>query len=54
MTDYELMLSRHSVRSYLDKPIEEEKVRALREKTEEVNRKRGLHIARQTGDQGRS
>ncbi|MBR4451599.1 MAG: nitroreductase [Clostridia bacterium] len=45
MTDYELMLSRHSVRSYLDKPIEEEKVRALREKTEEVNRKSGLHIA---------
>lgn len=45
MSDYELMLSRHSVRSYLDKPIEEEKVTLLREKVNEVNSKSGLYIA---------
>ena len=40
----ELMKERHSVRSYLDKQIEEEKVKLLSEKVEEVNKKSGLHI----------
>ena len=44
MTDYELMLSRHSVRSYLDKPIEEEKIRLLKDKVDEVNAESGLSI----------
>lgn len=44
MTTFELMKQRHSVRSYLDKPIEEEKKKLLKEKVEEVNKKSGLHI----------
>lgn len=44
MTTFELMKQRHSVRSYLDKPIEEEKKKLLEEKVEEVNKKSGLHI----------
>ena len=35
---------RHSVRRYLDRPIEEEKVNTLRELTETLNRQSGLHI----------
>ncbi|MBR6702749.1 MAG: nitroreductase [Clostridia bacterium] len=44
MIDYELMLSRHSVRSYLDKPVEEEKIAVLGKMVEEVNAESGLHI----------
>ena len=44
MIDYELMLSRHSVRSYLDKPIEEEKTAVLRKMIDEVNAESGLNI----------
>lgn len=44
MTDFELMQSRHSVRSYLDRPIEDEKKELLRAKVEQVNSESGLHI----------
>ena len=44
MTDYELMQSRHSVRSYLDKPIETEKIDLIQNKVKEINTKSGLNI----------
>lgn len=44
MTEFELMQSRHSVRSYLDKPIEEEKIKLIKEKVTEVNSESGLNI----------
>lgn len=40
----EAVRARHSVRSYLDKPIEQEKLDALRRLTDECNRESGLHI----------
>lgn len=44
MEKWKIMRARHSVRSYLDKPIEEEKLTALRQAIEEVNREAGLHV----------
>lgn len=44
MDHMELMRARHSVRSYLDRPIEEEKLVRLREEIEQINREAGLHI----------
>ena len=38
------MTARHSVRQYLDKPIEEEKIKQLRDCIEECNRMGNLHI----------
>ncbi len=40
----EAMRSRHSVRAYLDRPIEEAKAGVLREAITEINRISGLHI----------
>ena len=40
----ELMRARHSVRSYLNRPIEEEKLTLLRKAIDEINRESGLHI----------
>lgn len=44
MTELEALKNRHSVRSYLNKPIEEEKVALLNEKVREINDSTGLHI----------
>ena len=44
MTLLEAIKSRHSVRKYIDKPIEENLVSILQEKVDEVNGKGGLHI----------
>lgn len=40
----ELMKWRHSVRQYMDKPIEREKRAILDEMTAQINRENGLHI----------
>jgi len=40
----EAIRARHSVRSYLDKPIEQEKLTDLRALIDECNRESGLHI----------
>lgn len=44
MDTLELMRQRHSVRSYLDKPIEEEKAETLRSAMESLNSMSGLHM----------
>ena len=44
MTEYEAMLLRHSVRQYVDRPIEAEKVVALQDAVEAANAESGLHI----------
>ena len=44
MTIQEAIHSRHSVRKYIDKPIEEEIIRILRDKVNEVNAVGNLHI----------
>lgn len=44
MTLYEAIFERHSVRNYLEQPLAEELVCALRGKIEEVNRESGLHV----------
>lgn len=44
MDAWKLMRARHSVRNYVNHPIEEEKLTALRQAMEEVNREAGLHI----------
>ena len=44
MTLFEAIQSRHSVRKYIDKPIEENLVRILQEKVNEVNAEGNLHI----------
>ena len=44
MDKWELMRERHSVRRYKNTPIEAEKLVALREAVEEVNREAGLHV----------
>ena len=44
MEPMELIRARHSVRSYLDRPIEEEKREALQAAIDEINREAGLHI----------
>ena len=40
----EAVCARHSVRSYLDKPIEKETLDSLRALIDEINREQGLHI----------
>ena len=44
MTIYEAMNERHSVRKYTDRPIEPEKIAALREAIDAVNAESGLNI----------
>ena len=44
MNHIELIRERHSVRNYLDKPIETEKVERLKEKIEECNAAGNLHM----------
>jgi len=44
MTLHEAIQSRHSVRTYIDKPIEESLVAILKEKVNEVNAEGNLHI----------
>ena len=44
MTIQEAILTRHSVRQYIDKPIEAEKIRQLQDLINECNREGGLHI----------
>lgn len=44
MTLEEAIRARHSVRQYLDKPIEAEKIEQLQKLIDECNREGGLHI----------
>ena len=44
MTIQEAILARHSVRAYIDKPLPEDIVAALRAKIDEVNVAAGLHV----------
>lgn len=44
MDELTLMRQRHSVRSYLEKEIEEEKIAVLEKTIEECNKESGLHI----------
>lgn len=44
MTLQEAITARHAVRSYLDKPIEDEKIKAIQECIDLCNREGGLHI----------
>ena len=44
MTLQEAIVARHSVRKYIDKPIEENLVKILQEKVEECNKVGNLHI----------
>ena len=44
MTLLEAIQSRHSVRKYIDKPIEENLLNILQEKVNEVNEQGNLHI----------
>lgn len=44
MTLQEAIVARHSVRQYLEKPIEEEKIEAIKACIDECNAQAGLHI----------
>ena len=44
MTNLELMQARHSVRQFLDKPLETETVKALQAEIDACNQESGLHI----------
>ena len=44
MTESEAIIARHSVRQYLDKPIEAEKIEAIQECIDHCNREGGVHI----------
>ena len=44
MTEKEAIVARHSVRQYIDKPIEVEKIAQLSAQIDECNREGGLHI----------
>jgi len=44
MTLQEAIIARHSVRQYIDKPIEAEKIQQLQDLINECNREGGLHI----------
>ena len=44
MTLQEAILARHSVRQYIDKPIEVEKIQQMQDLIDECNREGGLHI----------
>ncbi len=48
----EAMTARHSVRRYLDRPIEAEKVEVLQKEIERINRESGLHFALYTEEPG--
>ena len=43
MTESEAIIARHSVRQYLDKPIEAEKIEAIQESIDICNREGGVH-----------
>ena len=45
MNDIEAILARHSVRNYKPDRIEEEKVKLLRERIEELNKEGNLHLS---------
>ena len=44
MDAWELMRARHSVRNYVNHPLEAEKITALQKAIDDVNREAGLHI----------
>ena len=44
MTELEAITARHSVRHYIDKPIEAEKIEAIRECIGHCNREGGVHL----------
>ena len=44
MTELEAIKVRHSVRKYLDKPIEVEKIKTIQACIDECNRASGLHL----------
>ena len=44
MDAWELMRARHSVRNYVNHPIEPEKLSALQREIDDINREAGLHI----------
>jgi hypothetical protein len=44
MTELEAITARHSVRHYIDKPIEAEKIEAIRECIGHCNREGGVHF----------
>lgn len=44
MINIDIIKKRHSVRSYLDKPLEDEAIRKLQQAIEECNQESGLHI----------
>ena len=44
MTLEEAIIARHSVRQYIDKPIEAEKIKQLQDLIDECNRQGNLHI----------
>ena len=50
MTLREAIKARHSVRQYLDKPIEAEKIKQLQTLIEKSNREAGLHMQLVTGE----
>ncbi|MBP3774881.1 MAG: nitroreductase family protein [Bacteroidaceae bacterium] len=50
MTIEEAIKQRHSVRSYADRPIEQEKLEALRASVDAVNLQGGLHVQLVAGD----
>ena len=52
MNIHEAILARHSVRSYLDRPIEPEKVAELQKLINAVNAESGLHIQLKTDEPG--
>jgi len=50
MTESEAIIARHSVRQYLDKPIEAEKIEAIQECIDRCNREGGVHIQLATNE----
>ena len=44
MTEKEAIVARHSVRQYIEKPIEAEKIEELKALVEECNQEGGTHI----------
>ena len=48
MTEYEAMIARHSVRQYIDKPLDAETVQTLQTAVDEANAASGLHIQQVT------
>lgn len=52
MTELQAIFERHSVRKYLDKPIEPEKRALLQERIDRVNKEFGLHVQYIPGEGG--